>query len=245
MSILQPTPMNFSSSFLSQVDNRRVITERVTTSKQVSNRPCLLLGCGVSYVEQNEYVSPTGYVDADSKWVNEGRTYDENVSSAASGECGASSWSSELELNVAANLLVSGVRFRALYSVAYISKVRLKYYDGSAWVAFYEGVYPNNAWITKNLTSLKSLSRISLSFYNISVDVSYAIVFEVDFITSKVFDVCLHDGFNSNAPCKQLIIQGITGNNSQLFYKPLVFNKGLYLDFAEDVGSITLRYLIL
>ena len=243
MSILQQMPTNFSSSFLSQVNNTKVITERITNSKQVSKVPCLLLGCDICYVQEDEYVSPTIFADPYGVWDDEENCYDGNLATKASTSVDGPAWSEKLRLSVADEILCSGIGFYAPCSLYAQSIINLDYYYNGEFFDLYQGGYPDKTWTIKSFTDPIYIKELVVYFYNSVASILSMELYEIAFLRRKVFDVCFYDGFNTSDFCKHRVVQGFTGNRNRVFYEPLVFSKGLYLDFVEEVGCMSVRYL--
>ncbi len=128
------------------------------------------------------WVSPTGYVDGDSAWEDEGNAYDGDIETSARALTGIQSWSSFLELTIG-KLSCNKVRVMSsiLLTTGYINEIDLDVYYNSAWHNIYEGVFTGSEWTeyelddTYNVTSLRIRLRSSHSLARI------AAIWEVEF----------------------------------------------------------------
>jgi len=128
-----------------------------------------------------DWLSPTGYVDPDSKWINEGLAYDENITTASVNQNVATeSWSSYIELTHSA-ISCSKVRFDATYNSAYITSISLDVYYSSDWHNIYEGIFNHHVWVEKEIGSIQTVTAMRMKFYNSNAYVAFAYVYEVDF----------------------------------------------------------------
>ena len=223
-------------------DSEQAETKRLTASGLVTDRPCLLLECGGSHVTESSYVSPTSHSDPDSVWRNEPNIYDNLLGSFGACLVPSTSWSGWLELIYSSEIVCSGCRFYAGYHVLAIDKIGIDYWDGSVWVDLYEGIFADVSWVTKEAGSLFSTTKFRVRFYNtlgVAID---AIFIEFDFISHKVLDVTLYDGFDNSGSAKHRIVLSSTGSDFKRFDRGVYFANGLYAEFAESVGECFIRY---
>jgi len=129
-----------------------------------------------------DWLSPTGYVDADSGWTNEANAYDENTTTKALVTIPASSWSSYLELTHSA-ISCSKVRFNAYYYATEITQISLDVYYSDAWHNIYEGIFTLNEWVEKEIGSTQSVTAMRIKLYNIKVSQisNWTALYEADF----------------------------------------------------------------
>ena len=223
-------------------DSARALTRRLTASGLVTDRPCLLLECGGSYVTESEYVSPTNDNSPGSGWILSYKVWDDNLSTFSSGQALSQSWSAKLELWLSEDILCSGVRFEAEYLSGRQNSYQADYWSGSAWIQFGTGIYQGNVWFEKDLPSLLLISKVRLGFYNPDVSTRTHYWTEFDFIRRKVLDVTIYDGFNNTGKAKHRIVLSSTGSDFKRFKQPVYFAHGLYAEFAESVGECFIRY---
>jgi len=98
------------------------------------------------------WVSPTGFVDEDTVWNNEGNAYDENTGTFTHQAMVPDSerWSSFIELTHAA-LDCDKVRFWCLYDGTNRKNVDVDVYYGDTWVDVYEGVVASGEFVEKDV----------------------------------------------------------------------------------------------
>lgn len=56
-------------------------------------------------------------------------------------------------------------------------------------------------------------------------------------------DSIIYDGFSADAPVKQLLTCIDTDTRQLVFYPPVVFVRGLYIDVGNNVQGISVNYL--
>jgi len=126
-----------------------------------------------------DWLSPTGHVDPDNVWIEEVKVYDEDLGLAAKYTIPPTSWSSYLELTIAA-ISCSKVRFSAYYNASYINQISLDVYYSSGWHNIYEGTYAHRVWVEKEIGSTQTVTAMRVKFYN-SGNEDIAYMYETDF----------------------------------------------------------------
>lgn len=126
------------------------------------------------------WVSPTGFVDPDNKWSDEGKAYDDNIGTYAThADIGAYSWGSYLELTHAA-IDCNKVQYRV--DGTGMTQVSVDvYYDGD-WHNIYEGTFTYPAWEEKSIPAgTKSVTAARLKIYNDTGVARVGEIYEFDF----------------------------------------------------------------
>ncbi len=116
------------------------------------------------------WISPTGHNDPDTRWTDETKAYDDNVSTFASEvNVSPSTWSKYLVLTLTAAKVISQVRFNAYYLSASFNQISIDVYYDDAWNNIYEGTYDDATWVTKSVPAgQKSINQARVKFYNSS-----------------------------------------------------------------------------
>ena len=223
-------------------DSEQAETKQLTSSGLVTDRPCLLLECGGSYVTESEYISPTSHYDRYSLWSDESDIYDGDTGTYGSTQVSSDVWSSFIELSLADSVLCSGVRFYATFISNLINEIDLEYWDGSGWVGIYTGAYLDGVGVTKSIVPVVNIDTVQVRFYNDFFATIGVAFFELEFIRRKVFDVTIYDGFDNTGEAKHRIVLSSTGNDFKRFKQPVYFANGLYVEFVESVGECFIRY---
>ena len=140
-----------------------------------------LIGTCLASIQMGPYnwLSPTGYVDPDNVWIEEVKAYDEDLGLATKYTIPPTSWSSYLELTIAA-ISCSKVRFSAYYNASYINQISLDVYYSSGWHNIYEGTYAHRVWVEKEIGSTQTVTAMRVKFYN-SGNEDIAYMYEADF----------------------------------------------------------------
>ncbi len=243
MSISQQTERPFSSNSLVLANSRKPINIRMTSSGLVCNRPCMLFDCGGSYIDAVEYVTPTGLFDSVIDWVDIEKCYDNGNVTYASCEVSSEDWSEYVPLKIDAPVLIKGIRFRGAYNSSTQNLVNIYYWEDPDWVLLYEGLYVHFLWNTILTTKYVMTDKVYIKFYNSSGGSTTHFFNEFDFLKVEVLNTTLHNGFDNSYEVKHRVAVTTKGNIFAGFNRPLIFNKGLYINFSEDVGSVFLRYL--
>lgn len=112
------------------------------------------------------WVSPTGYNDPDSKWVEEPKVYDEDQATFAytSPTIAPDSWSGFLELTIS-SITCNKVRFDAYYTAGYIDAIDLDVYKDDEWIHVYQGAFSNHTWVEKTF-AVGTVTKARARFYN-------------------------------------------------------------------------------
>ena len=223
-------------------DRARALTHRLTASGLVTDKPCLLLECGVSFVTADEYVSPTDHWDHYGDWGSEEKTYDDLIGYFATSLIAGLSWNGYLHLYLPSAVLCSGLRFFARDVGLVNFFIDVAYWDGSVWVDVYEGGYPDAIWEYKDFPDLAVTDELRFRFYNRNVTSRSLKLHEVDFTYRRILDVTIYDGFNNTGEAKHRIVLSSTGSDFKRFEQPVYFANGLYVEFAESVGECFIRY---
>ena len=128
----------------------------------------------------DEWVSPTGHNDPDNKWIEEAQAYDENVGTiAAHTNVNSGNWSKFLELTLTEAISCSAIRFNGDTRWGDITSIDVDVYYDVGWQHLYEGVFPDNEWVTKDLIVSKMVSKARVRFY--AADIAYPGIYEFDF----------------------------------------------------------------
>lgn len=126
------------------------------------------------------WISPTGFVDHDS-WDNEALAYDEDTETFAYHPTNTDSWSSYLELTIAA-MDCNKVRFFARYNATRTNQISLDVYYDDDWHNIYTGAYANEEWVEKTIPAgTKSVTAAQVKFYNDYMFAYTTRLYEFDF----------------------------------------------------------------
>ncbi len=227
----------------SLADSKKAKTARLTASGLVTDRACLLMECAGSYVTAHENMTPDSFNDPAVSWYNEGNVFDGNLTTWAGDDVLADTWSEWVEFILSSSVFLAGVRFYAIYSLTAQRYIELDYWNGSVWVNFYLGIYSDLAWNDKYLPSPFLTTKIRLRFYNENPVLRTMVLYELELIRRKVLDVRLYDGFSNSYISKYRVTLSGTGSNFKRFKPPIYFSKGIYVNFAQDVGDCFIRYI--
>lgn len=111
------------------------------------------------------WISPTGYIDADSKWDDEEKAYDGDTATKATVTVVAGAWSSYLILTVNA-VNIDKVKFHALNVEGEGTKIDVDIYYGDAWHDVYEGDFSDRVWVEKDVVAgTQLISKARVRFY--------------------------------------------------------------------------------
>lgn len=243
MSTSPQTEAKSSPSSLRSVDSSKTIERYLTDSALVHAGPCLLLAVGGSYESEAENITPTSHEDPLLAWTTPENAYNDNVSDNATYPTSVGCWSAWLGFLYTSSLLCEGIRLYAFYGALLISKVDVDYWNGSDWVDVYEGAFADRAWDTILFSALTSVSKFRVRFFNNGEIVMNSTLYDIDFRRRKIFDVKVYDGFNTSGHRKDRLVLSSTGSRFHKFPKPIYCARGLYVNFAESVGSCFVRYL--
>lgn len=119
------------------------------------------------------WISPTGFVDSDSKWTNEARIYDGSVgTSALCSGVTKNNYSSYIEITHAA-MICEKVRFYASIYIQEppgVNSVDVDVYYSGAWHDVFEGAFTNHAWVEKAIGSTQTITAFRFRFKTSSDD---------------------------------------------------------------------------
>ncbi len=113
----------------------------------------------------DNWVSPTGFVDPDTAWSNEGNAFDGNTGTAATASPLGDAWSSYLELTHA-SLYCDKVRVYAEYNAININEISIDVYYSGGWHNIYEGIFADKTWVEKAIGSTQQVTAARVKFYN-------------------------------------------------------------------------------
>lgn len=100
-----------------------------------------------------DWISPTSHVDPGGKWYHEDLVYDGNVGTTGTCLITANSWSTFLELYVAAPTSSSKLRYN-FRDAGFIDIIDCDIETGGGWVHVYEGpVEGNHVWVERAFAS--------------------------------------------------------------------------------------------
>lgn len=110
------------------------------------------------YIDPDNWVSPTGHNDPDSKWVTEANAYDGDIGSSAANS--AVNYDHYLELTIAA-IQCDKVRIyaRDIYIIGYDPDLDIDVYYSSAWHNIFSGTITNLAWVEKVIGSTQTVTK--------------------------------------------------------------------------------------
>lgn len=127
------------------------------------------------------WISPTGYNDPDSNWVDENKIYDGNTGTDGySDDNHKGQWTSYIELTHAA-FVCSKIRFYARYAYGAVEQIDIDVYDGSVWHDVYEGIFANLTWVEKTLSEIKNITKARVRLYITGDAVSKSPLSEFEF----------------------------------------------------------------
>lgn len=127
------------------------------------------------------WISPTGFVDSDSRWTLETRAYDDSIGTDARSDDLTSEWSSFLELTHA-SMLCDKVKFIAYGNPLWSPTIDIDVYYGGAWHDVYQGAWTNNVWIEKGILSAQYITAFRFRINNTQSEYGgYASIWEVKF----------------------------------------------------------------
>lgn len=114
----------------------------------------------------DNWISPTGHNDPDSKWYDEDHAYDNNVgTSSAIDPIEASSWSTYLELTHSV-IICSKVKFHVNQDAGDNIQIDIDVYYGSAWHDAYQGTFTGGTWVEKSLSGNFNVTKLRIRLYN-------------------------------------------------------------------------------
>ena len=93
------------------------------------------------------WVLPTGFVDPDTAWADEGQAYDNNIATDATDEAPSGGWSAYLELTHAA-INCNSIKFHCDCTGADLGDAAVDIYYGAAWHNVYDEATAESTWIT-------------------------------------------------------------------------------------------------
>ena len=226
------------------VNSEKCSVDYLTGTKQVCNKSCLLLEAGASNLLQTEYVSPDDYYDRYNRWINETNIYDDNILSSSG--CSAAGY--YIELYPPNNIHCNKVR---IFAATLLSAPPPVFADpdididifivGVGWQNIFSGIITKGIWVEKEIGDTVFISAARVKFNDITIT---GVIYEFDFIRPTVLDVTLHNGFSDDGDEKHRMILLATGNVFNRFDRPIYFDKGIYVKFAETVGNVFIRYLV-
>ena len=129
----------------------------------------------------DDWQSPTGHIDPDTKWINEANAYDDDTATFTTHlSVAANTWSSYLEFTHA-SLSCDKIRFWALHGVT-ITEISVDVYYSAGWHNIYEGTFADEEWVEKAIGTTEDVTAARVKFYNDdnSITVSAAL-YEFDF----------------------------------------------------------------
>ena len=132
--------------------------------------------------------SPTGYTDAESKWLYEKNAYDDSVDTNAWAYLETAQWSEYLELTVTSTSC-NYIRFNAHQVGSYFTIDVDVYYD-SAWHDVYSGSdYSSHAWTVKSLGASHDVTKARVRFHTTFVPESdyWTVLYEFDFGSTATY----------------------------------------------------------
>jgi len=111
------------------------------------------------YIDPDNWVSPTGYNDPSSDWVNEANAYDDATGTYAE----SNDQGSYLELTISAiacdKVRIYAVRWHDFSSSEYDPDIDIDVYYDSAWHNIFSGTVTKNTWITKSIGSTEAVTK--------------------------------------------------------------------------------------
>ena len=156
---------NFTIAMTGYIDTSAVGAN--LTSKSGALQAFISGSGNITASANNTFVSPTGFIDTDSEWLNETLIYDGDVATTSQDrDVPVNTWSSYIQLTIA-NIFCDSLRFYAIYNAVEINSIDLDaYYDG-AWHDVYEGAYADRVWVEKSLPEgRKIVGLVRARFYN-------------------------------------------------------------------------------
>ena len=101
----------------------------------------------------SDWVSPTGFQDAENRWTEEARAYDENTSTYASDGSNRTGWGAFIVLTLPAAINSSRIRVNADWWDLAVDSVDIDVFRDGAWVDVWDGVIANSQWEEKTFTT--------------------------------------------------------------------------------------------
>lgn len=137
---------------------------------------------GVTWTKMEQWISPTGFSDPDSKWDDETNAYDDDTTSSATVDnIPATDWSSFLELTIGGVLCDSLRYFVGSDTQPEVTLIDVDAYYNGAWNHVYSDSFTENEWITKTISGGPYLvTKARVRFYS-SHDVANRIAHLAEF----------------------------------------------------------------
>ena len=125
----------------------------------------LLVTLNLPIVEAQEWISPTGFNDPDSKWADEPNAYDSDTVTYATNTIpgGIPAWGSFLELTLPSTYS-NKLKFNALWSATITDEIDIDVYKDTVWIHVYQGIYPHNTDTEKTFTS-GEVTKVRVRFH--------------------------------------------------------------------------------
>jgi len=217
---------------------------QLSGTKQVCDKPCLLLEVGASPWLSTSYVTPIAHDDPDSQWSSETNAYDDDTDTQA--HCAAIG--KYLELISSGSLACSKVRVWGHCLKTTPPPVFANpdididvFLAGSGWYNIWSGEIPRDQWVEKEIGFTANMFGARIKWNGVGVAL---LIKEFDLIEQEALAVSLYNGFDNTDQKKYQIGLSNTGKVFRRFDKPIYFNKGLYVEFDIEVSNIYIRYLI-
>lgn len=227
------------------MNSRKYNTDRITDNKQVCNEPCLLLEAGATSTWTTSVLTPDAVSQNGGAWVDLQNCIDESTLTSATITNTPGTYTDAIEFEFTVPKYCVGVRYAATVAGLGNERVVVDYWDGSDWVEVYNEQVTWGLWKTALFTTSLLISKIRFRFLSESGLDDVISFSEFDFLLTKLFDVGLYNGFDTNDELKYRLSTIIGG---RLFYKfdmPIYFDRGLYAKFTLTTGTVFLKYLVI
>lgn len=226
-------------------NSEKCSVDYLTDTKQICNKPCLLLDVGASYVTEFKYASPVIVDDGAEVWANEENTIDGDFLTRGRLAGSGIEWVPGLIFWPRYTTGIIGFRFLAKQTAVTTPTIRIEYDNNIEWTVVYEGAFTNNLLTEKFLSGMDICEKVRVRFYRDVTDAVVITFYEFELIYRKVLDVSLYDGFDNTDDKKHRMALATTGNIFNHFTPSIYFDKGLYAEFVESIGNVCVQYLVL
>lgn len=241
----QRTAQSFSFNTPKLTNSKKCVVETLTDTKQVCDKPCILLAIGATFVSDFQDGSPNTVDDIDNVWDGEDNSIDGDTGTLAECTVPQDTFTGYLVFDLGDPYYVTHYYFAVTIVGTGIQKMQVDYWNGTEWINSYFALFTASSGIKYKPITPVVMQWIRIRFTRSLPGDKIFRVREFGVTASGMFDIRLHDGFGSDYDRKHRIILSHTGSYFVSFSKPVYYDKGLYLDNVDEPGNVCLHYLVL
>lgn len=245
MLILLSTEHPFLFNTQKLANSEKCSVDYLTDEKQVCKKPCLLLEIGATFVSEYVHDPPDSVDDVDNVWTDDYFSIDSNINTFAECIVPADTFTGFLVFDLEELMYVT--QYYHAITITGIGKATLQvdYWDGTNWINVHLGEFIPSTGISYHDITPAVFRYIRIRLIRTISGLKTFRVREFGVTKSGMFDIRLYDGFSTHDTLKQQIVIRSTGKYFTGFAKPVYFQKGIFVNYEGDEGTVYLRYVIL